>query len=204
MNSSLYTLAVVVAAYLIGSISFAVVISKLFGLPDPHSYGSGNPGATNVLRTGNKTAAALTLLGDGLKGYVAVGVANVLGISWGDASLCTAGAALAVFLGHLFPIYYRFAGGKGVATAGGVAFALAWQLGLSVCVVWLLAALLSRMSSVASLAAAVTAPLLGLYILGNWPEAWALFPIAALLIWRHRANIRKVLAGEERRIGQKS
>ena len=204
MNSSLATLAVVVAAYLVGSISFAVVISKLFGLPDPHSYGSGNPGATNVLRTGNKTAAALTLLGDGLKGYVAVGVANVLGISWGDASLCTAGAALAVFLGHLFPIYHRFAGGKGVATAGGIAFALAWQLGLAVCVVWLLAAMLSRMSSVASLAAAVTAPLLGLYILGNWPEAWALFPIAALLIWRHRENIRKVLAGEERRIGQKS
>ena len=204
MNSSLATLAVVVAAYLVGSISFAVVISKLFGLPDPHSYGSGNPGATNVLRTGNKTAAALTLLGDGFKGYVAVGVANVLGISWGDASLCTAGAALAVFLGHLFPIYHRFAGGKGVATAGGIAFALAWQLGLAVCVVWLLAALLSRMSSVASLAAAVTAPLLGLYILGNWPEAWALFPIAALLVWRHRENIRKVLAGEERRIGQKS
>ena len=204
MNSTLATLAVVVAAYLIGSISFAVVISKLFGLPDPHSYGSGNPGATNVLRTGNRTAAALTLLGDGLKGYVAVGVANVLGISWGDASLCTAGAALAVFLGHLFPIYHRFAGGKGVATAGGIAFALAWQLGLAVSVVWLLAALLSRMSSVASLAAAVTAPLLGLYILGNWPEAWALFPIAALLIWRHRENIRKILAGEERRIGQKS
>ena len=204
MNSSLATLAVVVAAYLVGSISFAVVMSKLFGLPDPHSYGSGNPGATNVLRTGNKTAAALTLLGDGLKGYVAVGVANVLGISWGDASLCTAGAALAVFLGHLFPIYHRFAGGKGVATAVGIAFALAWQLGLAVCVVWLLAALLSRMSSVASLAAAVTAPLLGLYILGNWPEAWALFPISALLVWRHRENIRKVLAGEERRIGQKS
>jgi glycerol-3-phosphate acyltransferase PlsY len=204
MNSSLATLAVVVAAYLVGSISFAVVVSKLFGLPDPHSYGSGNPGATNVLRTGNKTAAALTLLGDGLKGYIAVSVANVLGISWGDASLCTAGAALAVFLGHLFPIYHRFAGGKGVATAGGIAFALAWQLGLAVCVVWLLAALLSRMSSVASLAAAVTAPLLGLYILGNWPEAWALFPIAALLIWRHRENVRKILAGEERRIGQKS
>ena len=204
MNSSLASLAVVVAAYLIGSLSFAVVMSKLFGLPDPHSYGSGNPGATNVLRTGNKTAAALTLLGDGLKGYVAVSVATILGISWGDASLATAGAALAVFLGHLFPIYHRFAGGKGVATAGGILFALAWQLGLAVCVVWLLAALLSRMSSVASLAAAVTAPLLGILILGNWPEAWALFPIAALLIWRHRDNIRKVLAGEERRIGQKS
>jgi glycerol-3-phosphate acyltransferase PlsY len=204
MNSSLATLAVVVAAYLVGSVSFAVVISKLFGLPDPHSYGSGNPGATNVLRTGNRTAAALTLLGDGLKGFVAVGVANVLGTSWGDASLATAGAALAVFLGHLFPIFHRFAGGKGVATAAGIAFALAWQLGLALCVVWLLAALLSRVSSVAALCAAVTAPLFGLFILGNWPEAWALFPIAALLIWRHRENIRKILAGEERRIGQKS
>jgi len=204
MNSSLATLAVVVAAYLVGSVSFAVVISKLFGLPDPHSYGSGNPGATNVLRTGNRTAAALTLLGDGLKGFVAVGVANVLGTSWGDASLATAGAALAVFLGHLFPIFHRFAGGKGVATAAGIAFALAWQLGLALCVVWLLAALLSRVSSVAALCAAVTAPLFGLFILGNWPEAWALFPIAALLIWRHRENIRKILAGEERHIGQKS
>jgi len=204
MNPSLATLAVVVAAYFIGSISFAVVVSKLYGLPDPHSYGSGNPGATNMLRTGNKVAAALTLIGDGLKGFVAVLLANRLGISWGDASLATAGAALAVFLGHLYPIYHRFAGGKGVATALGVAFALAWQLGLALCGVWLVAALLSRMSSVASLAAAIAAPPLGFYVLGNWPEAWALIPIAALLIWRHRGNIRKLLAGEERRIGQKA
>ena len=204
MNPSLATLAVVAAAYLIGSISFAVVISKLFGLPDPHSYGSGNPGATNVLRTGNKAAAALTLIGDGLKGFAAVLLANRLGISWGDASLATAGAALAVFLGHLYPIYHRFSGGKGVATALGIAFALAWQLGLALCGVWLVAALVTRMSSVASLSAAIAAPPLGLYLLGNWPEAWALFPIAALLIWRHRGNIRKLLAGEERRIGQKA
>jgi glycerol-3-phosphate acyltransferase PlsY len=204
MNPSLATLAVVVAAYLIGSISFAVVVSKLFGLPDPHSYGSGNPGATNVLRTGNKAAAALTLIGDGLKGFAAVLLANRLGISWGDASLATAGAALAVFLGHLYPIYHRFSGGKGVATALGIAFALAWQLGLALCGVWLVAALVTRMSSVASLSAAIAAPPLGLYLLGNWPEAWALFPIAALLIWRHRGNIRKLLAGEERRIGQKA
>ena len=204
MNPSLATLAVVVAAYFIGSISFAVVVSKLFGLPDPRSYGSGNPGATNVLRTGNRVAAALTLVGDGLKGFVAVLLANRLGISWGDASLATAGAAVAVFLGHLYPIYHRFAGGKGVATALGIAFALAWQLGLALCGVWLVAALLTRMSSVASLAAAIAAPPLGLYVLGNWPEAWALFPIAALLVWRHRGNIRKLLAGEERRIGQKA
>lgn len=204
MNPSLATLAVVVAAYFIGSISFAVVVSKLFGLPDPRSYGSGNPGATNVLRTGNRVAAALTLVGDGLKGFVAVLLANRLGISWGDASLATAGAAVAVFLGHLYPIYHRFAGGKGVATALGIAFALAWQLGLALCGVWLVAALSTRMSSVASLAAAIAAPPLGLYVLGNWPEAWALFPIAALLVWRHRGNIRKLLAGEERRIGQKA
>ena len=204
MNPSLATFAVVVAAYLIGSISFAVVVSKLFGLPDPHSYGSGNPGATNVLRTGSKAAAALTLIGDGLKGFVAVLLANRLGVSWGDASLATAGAALAVFLGHLYPIYHGFAGGKGVATALGIAFALAWQLGLALCGVWLVAALLSRMSSVASLSAAIAAPPLALYLLGNWPEAWALLPIAALLIWRHRGNIRKLLAGEERRIGQKA
>jgi acyl phosphate:glycerol-3-phosphate acyltransferase len=204
MNPSLSTLAVVIAAYFIGSISFAVVVSKLYGLPDPHSYGSGNPGATNVLRTGNKFAAALTLIGDGLKGFVAVMLANRLGISWGDASLATAGAALAVFLGHLYPVYHRFAGGKGVATALGIAFALAWQLGLALCGVWLVAALVSRMSSVASLAAAIAAPPLGFYVLGNWPEAWALIPISVLLIWRHRGNIRKLFAGEERRIGQKA
>jgi len=204
MNPSLATLAVVIAAYLIGSISFAVVVSRLFGLPDPHSYGSGNPGATNVLRTGNRAAALLTLLGDGLKGFVAVVLAHRLGIGWGDASLATAGAAIAAFLGHLYPVYYRFAGGKGMATALGVAFGLAWPLGAALCAIWLAAALITRMSSVASLAAALAAPPLGFYILGNWPEAWALIPIAVLLVARHRGNIRKILAGEERRIGQKT
>src|SRR6266700_6332560 len=136
MNPSLATLAVIVAAYLIGSISFAVVVSKLFGLADPHSYGSGNPGATNVLRTGNRAAAALTLVSDGLKGFVAVALAHRLGASWGDASLATAGAALAVFIGHLYPIFHRFAGGKGASNAAGIAFALSWQLGLAALVVW--------------------------------------------------------------------
>src|SRR4029079_15903800 len=111
-----------------GSISVRVVSSKAFVLPDPHSYGSGNPGATNVLRTGNKAAAALTLLGDGIKAFVAVWAANRLGASWGDASLATAGAALAVCLGHLYPVFHHFAGGKGVSTAAGIAFALSWQL----------------------------------------------------------------------------
>ncbi len=201
MNTSLATLAVIAGAYLVGSISFAVLVSKLFGLPDPHGYGSGNPGATNVLRTGNKAAAALTLAGDCMKGFLAVWLAHRLGASWGDASLATAGAALAVFLGHVYPIFHRFAGGKGVSTAAGVAFALAVPLGIALLGVWLAFALLFRIASLASLVAAVAAPPLGLYFIGNGPEAWALFPIALLLIWRHRENIRKLLAGQERKIG---
>ena len=196
------TLGVIVAAYLIGSVSFAVVVSRLAGLPDPHSYGSGNPGATNVLRTGHRAAAALTLLGDALKGFVAVWLANRLGASWGDASLATAGAALAVFVGHLYPVFHRFAGGKGVSTAAGIAFALSWQLGLALSVTWLLVALAFRIASLASLVAAVALPLLGFYFIGRWPEAWALIPIALLLFWRHRANIRRLIAGDERKIGQ--
>ena len=198
------TLGVIVAAYLLGSVSFAVVVSKIFGLPDPHSYGSGNPGATNVLRTGNKAAAALTLLGDGIKGFVAVWAANRLGASWGDASLATAGAALAVYLGHLYPVFHHFAGGKGVSTAAGVALALSWQLGLALIVIWLIIVLVFRMSSLASLVAALVTPPLGFYFLGFWPESWALVLIALLMFWRHRANIRKLIAGEERRIGEKS
>jgi glycerol-3-phosphate acyltransferase PlsY len=201
MNPSLATLAVIACAYLVGSVSFAVVASKLFGLPDPHSYGSGNPGATNVLRTGNKAAAALTLAGDALKGTLAVWLAYRLGASWGDASLATAGAALAVFLGHLYPVFHRFSGGKGVATAAGVAFALSWQLGVALLALWFAFAAAFRMASLASIAAAIAAPPLGIYFLGNRPEAWALIPIALLLVWRHRANIRRILAGEERKLG---
>lgn len=197
------TFGVIAAAYLIGSVSFAVVVSKLAGLPDPHSYGSGNPGATNVLRTGHKAAAALTLAGDGVKGFVAVWLANWMGAGWGDDSVA-AGAALAVFVGHLYPIFHRFAGGKGVSTAAGIVFALSWQLGLALSAIWLLVALAFRMASLASLVAAAALPPLGLYLLGVGPEAWVLIPIALLLFWRHRANIRKLLAGEERKIGQKS
>jgi acyl phosphate:glycerol-3-phosphate acyltransferase len=201
MNPSLLTLAVILGAYLVGSISFAVVVSKLFGLPDPHSYGSGNPGATNVLRTGNKAAAALTLIGDAIKGAVAVWLAYRLGASWGDASLATAGAALAVFIGHLYPIFHRFAGGKGVATAAGVMLALSWQLGMALLAIFLAFALVFRMASLASLAAAAAAPPLAFYFLGNWPEAWAVIPIALLLAWRHRGNIQRIIAGQERKIG---
>src|ERR1043166_4677991 len=177
MNTSLATLAVIAGAYLIGSVSFAVVVSKLFRLPDPHSYGSGNPGATNVLRTGNKPAAALTLAGDAAKGAIAVGLARWLGASWGDASLATAGAAIAVFVGHLYPIFHRFSGGKGVATAAGVMLALSWQLGVALLAIFIVFALAFRMASLASLAAAAAAPPLGFYFLGNRPEAWALIPI---------------------------
>jgi acyl phosphate:glycerol-3-phosphate acyltransferase len=201
MNPTFATPLLIIAAYLIGSVSFAVVFSRFFGLPDPHSYGSGNPGATNVLRTGNKAAATLTLLGDGLKGFVAVALAEKLGASWGDASLATAGAAVAVFVGHLYPIFHRFAGGKGVSTAAGVAFGLSWELGLSVLIVWLLVAAVFRISSLAALVAAIAIVPLGFYFLGNWPEAWSLVAIALLLIWRHRVNIRQLVAGEERKIG---
>jgi glycerol-3-phosphate acyltransferase PlsY len=201
MNPSFLTLAVVAAAYLIGSVSFAVVVSNVFGLPDPHSYGSGNPGATNVLRTGNKAAAILTLAGDAAKGAVAVWLAHRLGATWGDASLATAGAALAVFLGHLYPVFHRFSGGKGVATAAGVALALSWQLGVALLVIFVAFALAFRMASLASIVAAVAAPPLGFYFLGNWPEAWSLVPIALLLVWRHRANIQRIVAGKERKIG---
>jgi len=201
MNPSLATLLIAAGAYLLGSVSFAVVVSKLYGLPDPHSYGSGNPGATNVLRTGNRSAAALTLVGDGIKGWFAVWLAQRLGASWGDASLAATAAALAVVIGHLFPLYHRFSGGKGVATAAGVCFALSWQLAVALLVVWGVLAATFRISSLAALGAAAAAPLLALYFIGNRPEAWVLFPIAALLFWRHRENIRKLLAGTERKIG---
>ncbi len=190
-----------VAAYLIGSMSFAVISSRLFRLPDPHTYGSGNPGATNVLRTGNKTAAALTLAGDGLKGFVAVWLAYWLSTHWGDPRPAASGAALAVFVGHLYPLFHRFAGGKGVATAAGIVFALSWQLGIALVAVWLAMIGLFRISSLAALTAAVATPPLGFYFLGNEPEAWALVPIALLLVWRHRGNIVKLLRGRERRIG---
>jgi len=201
MNTSLATLAVVVGAYLVGSVSFAVVVSRLFRLPDPHSYGSRNPGATNVLRTGNKAAAALTLAGDAAKGALAVWAAGRLGAMWGDPALAAAGAAIAVFVGHLYPVYHRFSGGKGVSTAAGVAFALAWQLGAAVLLVWIAFAALFRRASLASLAAALVAPPLAFYLLGNAPQAWTLVPIALLMFWRHRANIRRLASGKEPKFG---
>jgi len=193
---------IVIAAYLLGSVSFAVVVSKAFNLPDPHEYGSGNPGATNVLRTGNKVAALLTLVGDGVKGWLAVFLAEVVGAAVGAADWVVPAAALAVFLGHLYPVFHQFAGGKGVSTAAGIVYALHWQLGLVLMVVWLAMAAGFRISSLAALTAAVLMPLGGFYVFGNSPKAWVLVVIGALLFWRHRANIRQLMEGKEKAIGR--
>lgn len=198
----LASLAFVIAAYLIGSVSFAVVVSKLYGLPDPHSYGSGNPGATNVLRSGNKVAAALTLAGDGPKGFLAVYLAQSLGPSYGVADWTVPAVALAVFLGHLFPVFHGFAGGKGVATAAGVVFALSWPLGLALAALWMVMALGFKISSLAALTTAALAPIGAFYVFGNAPTAWAVVTISMLLFWRHRANIRQLIEGRERTIGR--
>jgi glycerol-3-phosphate acyltransferase PlsY len=190
------------AAYLIGSVSFAVVTSKLFGLPDPHSYGSGNPGATNVLRTGNKLAAVLTLVGDGAKGWFAVFLAQQLGPGAGVTDWTVPAVALAAFLGHLFPLFHGFAGGKGVATAFGIMIGLSWQLALAMAAVWAVMAVGFRISSLAALTAAALTPIGAFYFFGNVPRAWIWIPIAALLFWRHKANIAKLLSRSESKIGR--
>jgi len=198
----LATLAIVVAAYLIGSISFAVIVSRAYGLPDPRAYGSGNPGATNVLRSGHRGAALLTLLGDALKGLVAVLAARTLAPALGASEWVVAVAALAVFLGHLYPVFHRFAGGKGVSTAAGIVFGIHWPLGLALTIVWLTLAFGFRISSLAALVTAVLLPLGVYYAMGPGPYALASLAIALLLFWRHRTNIRQLLAGHERPIGQ--
>ncbi|WP_186207741.1 glycerol-3-phosphate 1-O-acyltransferase PlsY [Burkholderia gladioli] len=191
-----------VAAYLIGSVSFAVVVSALMGLADPRSYGSKNPGATNVLRSGNKKAAVLTLLGDAFKGWLAVWLVRHFGIG---GELGVALAAIAVFLGHLYPIFFRFQGGKGVATAAGVLLAISPALGIATLLSWLVIAFCFRYSSFAALVAAVFAPIFDVWLFGTRdnPVAWAVLAMSLLLIWRHRANISKLLKGQESRIGDK-
>ena len=191
------------AAYLIGSVSFAVVVSRLMGLADPHTYGSGNPGATNVLRTGNRRAALLTLLGDVLKGVAAVLLAKALAPDLGLSTLTVMGVGLAAFLGHLYPVYHRFAGGKGVATAAGVLLALNWVHGLATLATWLIIAYFFRYSSLAALVSAVFAPFYWILLFGPSSAALVIVLIGGLLIWRHRANIGKLLAGKESRIGEK-
>ncbi len=199
---------IVPLAYLIGSLPFAVIVSKIMGLQDPRQYGSGNPGATNVLRTGNKTAAALTLLGDAAKGWLPVWALRTWGPEYDMGTSVLALTAIAVFLGHLFPLFLGFKGGKGVATALGVLLGLAPWLALLVALTWLASALIWRYSSLAALIAAAAAPLF--YILGSgiaWRSSMAvgtaIVAMSLLLFTRHRANIERLLAGKESRIGQK-
>lgn len=190
----------VVAAYLIGSISFAVVVSRAMGLPDPHSYGSGNPGATNVLRSGSKKAAILTLLGDALKGALAIGLVHVVGGAYYIEERALGVVALAAFVGHLYPVYFRFKGGKGVATAAGILFALDVRLGLSTLAVWLLVAFATRYSSLAAIFAATIAPVTVWLLLNDPYLTVCILAISLLLLMRHAGNIRKLLSGSESRI----
>jgi acyl phosphate:glycerol-3-phosphate acyltransferase len=200
----LYPALATLIAYLIGSLSFAVIISRLMGLNDPRTYGSGNPGATNVLRSGNKAAALLTLLFDALKGFVPVFLVDQFGARYGLAEGTVACVALAAFLGHLWPVFFRFKGGKGVATAAGVLLGINPWLGLATLATWLIVAAFFRFSSLASIVAAVFAPFYQLLIWGGGPEAIAITVMGLLLIWRHSANIQKLLRGTESKIGQKA
>lgn len=200
MNAWFGLTAIAVLAYLIGSISFAIVVSRLRGMQDPRTYGSHNPGATNVLRSGDKVAAALTLVGDAAKGLVAVVLVQQLGPSVLAADAlpqAVAVSAFSVFLGHLFPIYFRFQGGKGVATAFGVLLAVDWTMGLVVGLVWLAVAKVSRISSLAALSAAVAAPMLAYWRHGTDLLTWSVVGIALLLIFRHKKNIAQLRSGKE-------
>ena len=191
---------VLIGAYLLGSISFAVVVSRAMGLADPRTYGSHNPGATNVLRTGNRTAAILTLLGDALKGVVAVLLVR-FGLGAGEELVALAG--LAAFVGHLYPVFHRFQGGKGVATAAGVLLALHPAVGGGVLLTWLIIAFFFRYSSLAALVSAVFAPFWQGLLFGFDARVAVILAMSVLLVWRHRANIANLLAGRESRIGQK-
>jgi acyl phosphate:glycerol-3-phosphate acyltransferase len=197
-------IAAVVAAYLIGSLSFAVIVSRVFGLADPRSYGSKNPGATNVLRSGHRAAAVLTLAFDALKGYVPVLLALIWGPRHGLGDWAVAMVGLAAFLGHLWPVFFRFQGGKGVATAAGVLMAFNPWLGLATLLTWVIIAAFFRYSSLASLAAAAFAPFYQLLIWGSGPVAIAVTVMGLLLVWRHAANIQKLLNGTESKLGQKA
>ncbi|MEN9587329.1 MAG: hypothetical protein RIT15_904 [Pseudomonadota bacterium] len=198
----------VLTAYLLGSLTFAVFVCKLLGLPDPRTYGSKNPGSSNVLRSGSKIAALLTLLLDALKGYIPVLLIQLYGANYGMAEGAMALAGLAAFFGHLYPVFFKFKGGKGVATAAGVIFAIHWPLGLATLGTWLIIAYFFRYSSLAALVSALFVPVY--YLMGDgaaWnaetPIAMALVVMSAMLIYAHRANITRLLAGTESRLGKK-
>ncbi|CAD5371709.1 Glycerol-3-phosphate acyltransferase [Rubrivivax sp. A210] len=196
--------AAVLAGYLIGSLSFAVIVSRLMGLADPRSYGSGNPGATNVLRSGNRAAAVATLALDALKGYLPVLAVLLWGPAYGVGETAAAFVGLAAFVGHLWPVFFRFQGGKGVATAAGALLAINPWLGAATLLTWIIIAAFFRYSSLASLVAALFAPFYQALIWGLEPLVLALVPMSLLLIWRHEGNIRKLLAGTESKLGQKA
>ncbi|MEJ8834957.1 glycerol-3-phosphate 1-O-acyltransferase PlsY [Ramlibacter sp. AN1133] len=205
---AIYSLAAIIAAYLLGSLAFAVIVSRVMGLSDPRTFGSRNPGATNVLRSGSKPAAVVTLLFDALKGFVPVLLVRLYGREWGLGDATMALVGLAAFLGHLYPVFFRFQGGKGVATFIGVVFGVHWLLGVATGLTWIIIAFFFRYSSLASLIAAVFAPTFYLLVAGGaWyaegPVAMALFVMALLLAWRHRANIQRLLQGKESRLGSK-
>ncbi|MHA7598515.1 glycerol-3-phosphate 1-O-acyltransferase PlsY [Alicycliphilus sp. T452] len=208
MSSVLLSLAATVAAYLLGSLSFAVIVSRVMGLSDPRTYGSKNPGATNVLRSGSKAAAAVTLLFDAAKGWLPVALVRWFGAPYGLEEGTMALVGLAAFLGHLWPVFFRFQGGKGVATALGVLLGISGWLGLATLLTWVIIAFFFRYSSLASLVAAVFAPFF--YVLGGG-MAWymdarvgvAIAVMAGLLAWRHKANIQRLIQGKESRLGSK-
>lgn len=205
---TVYSIAAIVAAYLVGSLAFAVIVSKAMGLSDPRTFGSKNPGATNVLRSGSKPAAIVTLLLDAMKGFVPVMLVKHFGKPYGLEEGTMALVGLAAFLGHLYPVFFRFEGGKGVATFIGVVFGIDWMLGVATGLTWLIIAFFFRYSSLASLVSAAFAPVY--YLFGDrlkWyaerPVTMALFAMALLLAWRHRANIERLVKGTESRLGAK-
>ena len=203
---SLYALMAVVLAYLMGSLSFAVIVSRVMGLKDPRSYGSNNPGATNVLRSGSKKAAIATLLLDAIKGWLPVVLVKWYGKDYGLDDAVVAGAAFAAFLGHLFPVFFKFKGGKGVATAAGALLGIDWLLGLATLATWLIVAFAFRYSSLAALVSALFAPFYFglLFGLDEVEKLLAVLAMSALLLFRHRSNIANLIAGKESRLGSKA
>ena len=193
----------IILAYLLGSVSFAIIASWIFRLPDPRTFGSMNPGATNVLRSGNKAAAILTLLGDAGKGWVAVILAQHFAPVWGLDNKVIAGVALLVFLGHIWPVFLRFKGGRGVATAVGVVLGLNLWPGILAVITWIIVALIWRFSSLSALVAATLTPIYAWIFLGSDLSTFVIFTISLLVIWRHKSNIANLLAGKETRIGKR-
>jgi hypothetical protein len=200
----MFNVLAIIAAYLIGSLSFAVIVSKYYGMDDPRTYGSGNPGATNVLRSGKKKAAALTLLGDAVKGLVAVILARCLqdALNLSDATIAL--VAIAALVGHMWPIFFNFKGGKGVATALGVLLALSPATALLCALIWLVMAFGFKVSSLAALVATICAPIFAFFMMPHASWAWVTVFIAALVLYRHKSNIQNLIQGKESKIGDKA